>query len=136
MSDAPSRTRAASLSPLDREDRYIKRNERSIASLASLLVHLLFVLALLYSSKLELAQTESSSSGGARVKVDFLGDATQDDTQPPVPPTGAKTPRERPKPLKPLVTTPVTSPVDTTRVTEAENPVSPDDQQASPPSAD
>ena len=57
MSDAPSRTRAASLSPLDREDRYIKRNERSIASLVSLLVHLLFVLALLYSSKLELAQT-------------------------------------------------------------------------------
>ena len=136
MSDAPSRTRAASLSPLDREDRYIKRNERSIASLASLLVHLLFVLALLYSSKLELAQTESSSSGGARVKVDFLGDATQHDTQPPVPPTGARTPRERPKPLKPLVTTPVTSPVDTTRVTEAENPLSPEDQQASPPSAD
>ncbi|KAF1719064.1 hypothetical protein CSC76_18370 [Pseudoxanthomonas mexicana] len=92
MSDAPSRTRAASLSPLDREDRYIKRNERSIASLVSLLVHLLFVLALLYSSKLELAQTESSSSGGARVKVDFLGDATQDDTQPPVPPTGARNP--------------------------------------------
>ena len=135
MSDAPSRTRAASLSPLDREDRYIKRNERSIASLASLLVHLLFVLALLYSSKLELAQTESSSSGGARVKVDFLGDATQDDTQPPVPPTGAKTPRERPKPLKPLVTTPVTSPVDTTRVTEAENPVAPDETQPQPPAS-
>ena len=45
MSDALGRGRAASLSPLDREDRYIKRNERSIASLVSLLVHLLFVLA-------------------------------------------------------------------------------------------
>ncbi|WP_448666792.1 hypothetical protein [Pseudoxanthomonas mexicana] len=126
---------AALSRPLDREDRYIKRNERSIASLVSLLVHLLFVLALLYSSKLELAQTESSSSGGARVKVDFLGDTTQDDTQPPVPPTGAKTPRERPKPLKPLVTTPVTSPVDTTRVTEAENPVAPDETQPQPPAS-
>ncbi len=135
MTDAPSRTRAALQHPLDREDLHIKRYERSIASLVSLLVHLLFVLALLYSSKLELAQTESSSSGGARVKVDFLGDAPQDDAQPPVPPTGAQTPRERPKPLKPLVTTPVTSPVDTTRVTEAENPVAPDEAQPQPPAS-
>lgn len=132
MSDAPSRTRAALLHPLEREDVYIKQRERRIGVLVSLLVHVLLVLALLYSSKLELAETESSSSGGARVKVDFLGDATQDDTQPPVPPTGAKTPRERPKPPKPLVTTPVTSPVDTTRVTEAENPVAPDETQPQP----
>ncbi len=124
---------AALSRPLDREDRYIKRNERSIASLVSLLVHLLFVLALLYSSKLELAQTESSSSGGAHVKVNFLGDTTQDDTQPPVPPTGAKTPRERPS--LDLVTTPVTSPVNTTRVTEAENPVAPDETQPQPPAS-
>ncbi|MEI2794050.1 type II toxin-antitoxin system RelE/ParE family toxin [Pseudoxanthomonas sp. F11] len=108
---------------------------RLIASLASLLVHVLFVLALLYSSRMELAQTESSSRGGARVKVDFLGDSPQDDAQPPVPPTGATLPRKRPKPLKPLVTTPVTSPVDTTRVTEAENPVAPDEAQPHPPAS-
>lgn len=131
MSDAPSRTRAASLSPLDREDRHIKRNERSIASLVSLLVHLLFLAALLYSSKMELAQTESSSTGGARVKVDFLGEPTDDEQRVPVPPT----PSERPKPLKPLVTTPVKSPVDTTRVTEAENPVAPDESQPQPPAS-
>ncbi|WP_454259608.1 hypothetical protein [Pseudoxanthomonas mexicana] len=101
MTNAPSRSRAASLSPLDREDRYIKQKERRIGVLVSLLVHLLFVLALLYSSKLELAQTESSSSGGARVKVDFLGDATQDDTQPPVPPTGARHPANAPNPSNP-----------------------------------
>jgi hypothetical protein len=134
MTDAPSRTRAA-LHPLDREDLYIKRHERSIGSLVSLLVHLLFVAALLYSSKMELAQTESSSTGGARVKVDFLGEPTDDEQRIPVPPTGTQNPSERPKPLKPLVTTPVTSPVDATRVTEAENPVAPDESQPQPPSS-
>ncbi len=129
MSDAPSRKRAASLGPLDREDVYIKRHERRIASLVSLLVHVLFVLALLHSSKLTLSQPESGSAGGARVKVDFLGDPTDATPDPPVPPTGTPTPSERPTPRKPLVTTPVTSPVDTTRVTEAENPVAPDDAQ-------
>lgn len=126
---------AALNSPLDREDVYIKRNERSIASLVSLLVHVLFVAALLYSSKIELAQTESSSAGGARVKVDFLGDPTDATPNPPVPPTGTRNPSERPKPLKPLVTTPVTSPVDTTRVTEAENPVAPDETRPQPPAS-
>jgi hypothetical protein len=135
MRDAPSRGRAASLSPLDREDLHIKRHERSIGSLVSLLVHLLFLLALLYSSKIELAQTDSSSAGGARVKVDFLGDPTDDEQRVPVPPTGTQNPSERPKPLKPLVTTPVTSPVDATRVTEAENPVAPDESQPQPPAS-
>ncbi|MBD9477690.1 type II toxin-antitoxin system RelE/ParE family toxin [Pseudoxanthomonas sp. PXM02] len=135
MTDAPSRARAALLHPLDREDRHIKRNERSIASLVSLLVHLLFVAALLYSSKMELAQPESASAGGARVKVDFLGDPTDATPNPPVPPTGTRNPSERPKPLKPLVTTPVKSPVDTTRVTEAENPVAPDESRPQPPAS-
>jgi len=121
--------------PLDREDVYIKRNERSIASLVSLLVHLLFLAALLYSSKMELSQPESASAGGARVKVDFLGDPTDATPNPPVPPTGTQNPSERPKPLKPLVTTPVTSPVDATRVTEAENPVAPDEAQPQPPAS-
>ena len=125
MSDAPSRTRAASLSPLDREDVYIKRHERSIASLVSLLVHVLFVAALLYSSRITLSQPESSSSGGARVKVDFLGDPTDATPNPPVPPTGTQNPSERPKPLKPLVTTPLTTPLDAPRVSEAENPRAP-----------
>lgn len=135
MSDAPSRMRAASLSPLDREDRHIKRNERSIASLVSLLVHVLFLAALLYSSRMELSQPESSSAGGARVKVDFLGEPTDDEQRVPVPPTGTRSPSERPKPLKPLVTTPVKSPVDTTRVTEAENPVAPDESRPQPPAS-
>ena len=135
MTNAPSRSRAASLSPLDREDRYIKQKERRIGVLVSLLVHLLFVLALLYSSKLELAQTESSSSGGARVKVDFLGETTQDDQRVPVPPVAPTPPSDRPRPRKPLVTTAVTSPVDTTRVTEAENPVAPDETQPQPPAS-
>lgn len=135
MTDAPSRTRAALLHPLDREDLHIKRNERSIASLVSLLVHVLFVAALLYSSKIELAQPESSSTGGARVKVDFLGEPNDDEQRVPVPPTGTRNPSERTKPLKPLVTTPVTSPVDTTRVTEAENPVAPDQTQPQPPAS-
>ena len=135
MSDAPGRGRAASLSPLDREDLHIKRHERSVGSLVSLLVHLLFLLALLYSSQITLAPPEGSASGGARVKVDFLGETTQDDQRTPVPPTGADSPTERPKPLKPLVTTRVTSPVDATRVTEADNPVAPDEAQPQPPTA-
>ncbi|WP_337729967.1 MULTISPECIES: type II toxin-antitoxin system RelE/ParE family toxin [unclassified Pseudoxanthomonas] len=101
----------------------------------SLLVHVLFVLALLHSSKITLSQPESSSSGGARVKVDFLGDPTDATPNPPVPPTGTQNPSERPKPLKPLVTTRVTSPVDATRVTEAENPVAPDEAQSQPPAS-
>lgn len=136
MSDAPSRLRAALLGPLDREDVYIKQRERRIGALASLLVHVLFVLALLYSSKLELAPPEGSSSGGARVKVDFLGETDRDDQRPPVPPTGVQAPRERPKPLKPLVTTPVTSPVDATRVTEAENPVAEEETAPQPTSSE
>ncbi|WP_334179775.1 type II toxin-antitoxin system RelE/ParE family toxin [Pseudoxanthomonas sp.] len=135
MSDAPSRGRAASLSPLDREDLHIKRHERSIGSLVSLLVHVLFLLALLYSSQITLAPPEGSASGGARVKVDFLGEATQDDQRVPVPPAAATPPSDRPRPRKPLVTTAVTSPVNTTRVTEADNPLSPD-EQATPPQAD
>lgn len=135
MSDALGHSRAASLSPLDREDLHIKRHERSIASLVSLLVHVLFLAALLYSSKLTLSQPESSSAGGARVKVDFLGDPTDATPNPPVPPTGAQNPSERPKPLKPLVTTRVTSPVDATRVTEADNPVAPDETQPQPPAS-
>ena len=133
MSDAPSRGRAASLSPLDREDLHIKRHERSIGSLVSVLVHVLFLLALLYSSQITLAPPEGSASGGARVKVDFLGETTQDDQRSPVPPVAPTPPSDRPRPRKPLVTTAVTSPVDTTRVTEAENPLSPDEQRATPP---
>ncbi len=127
--------RAALKSPLDREDRHIRRNDRSLASLVSLLVHILFVLALLYSSQITLAPPEGSASGGARVKVDFLGETTQDDQRIPVPPAATTPPSDRPRPRKPLVTTAVTSPVDTTRVTEADNPLSPD-EQATPPQAD
>ena len=89
MSDAPGRTSAASLSPLDREDLHIRRHERSIGSLVSLLVHILFVLALLYSSKMTLAPPEGSASGGARGKVDFIGETPQDDQRIPVPPAAA-----------------------------------------------
>ncbi|WFC43510.1 cell envelope integrity protein TolA [Pseudoxanthomonas sp. SE1] len=110
MSDAPSRTRAASLSPLDREDVYIKRHERRIASLASLLVHVLFVLALLHSSKITLSQPESSGSGGARVKVDFLGDPTDATPNPPVPPTGTQNPSRTPQTPQAPRHHPVTSP--------------------------
>ncbi|WAC64293.1 type II toxin-antitoxin system RelE/ParE family toxin [Pseudoxanthomonas sp. SL93] len=134
MSDAPSRRRAALPGPLDREDVFIRQRDRRIAALASLLVHVLFVMALLYSSKITLSDPEGGSTGGARVKVDFIGETDQDDQRTPVPPTGVKAPNERPRPLKPLVTTPVTSPVDATRVTEAENPVAPDEAQPTPTS--
>ncbi len=117
-------------------ERLIDRHPQWIASLASLLMHVLFVLALLYSSKISLAPPEGSSSGGARVKVDFLGEASREDQQPPVPPAAAAPPSDRPRPRKPLVTTAVASPVDATRVTEAETPVSPEEAQATPPAAE
>ncbi|WP_341725881.1 type II toxin-antitoxin system RelE/ParE family toxin [Pseudoxanthomonas putridarboris] len=106
----------------------MERLEPWIAALLSALVHLLFLLALLYSSKVTLTPPESGSSGGARVKVDFIGQTRQDDQRPPVPPAGPATPSERPRPPKPVVTTRVTSPVQSTRVTEAENPVAPDEE--------
>lgn len=125
MSDAPSRSSS-------RAD-LIDRSQPWIAALASALVHLLFLLALLYSSRIPLAPPQGGNSGGARIKVDFIGETQQDDQRPPVPPAGTATPSEHPRPRKPLVTTPVTSPVDATRVTEAENPVAPDEEQQSAP---
>ncbi len=129
MSDASSLTARLA-------NRLTDRHQRWTAALASLLVHVLFVLALLYSSRLELAPPEGSSSGGARVKVDFIGEARDDDQRLPVPPTGIQAPQERPKPLKPLVTTPVTSPVDATRVTEADNPVAEEETAPQPTSSE
>lgn len=119
MSDASHRSTT-------RADPIIDRSQPWIAALASALLHLLFLLALLYSSKVTLTPPQGGSSGGARVKVDFIGQARQDDQRPPVPPAGPATPSERPRKL--LVTTPVTSPVQSTRVTEAENPVAPDEK--------
>lgn len=102
------------------------RYQRLIAALASLLVHVLFVLASLYSSQSEVSLPEGSSDGGARVKVDFIGEPPQAEPNPPAPPTGAKVPAERPRPRKPVVTTSATSPVDATRVTEAPEQAAPE----------
>lgn len=118
----------ASHRPATRAEPLADRSQPWIAALASALVHLLFLLALLYSSKVTLTPPESGSSGGARVKVDFIGETRDDDQRPPVPPTGTARPSERPRPRKPLVTTPVTSPVQSTRVTEADDPVAPEEK--------
>jgi len=124
MSDASLRS-PASTDPL------IDRLQPWIAALASALLHLLFLLALLYSSKPTLTPPQGASSGG-RVKVDFIGETRQDDPRPPVPPSGT-TPAERPRPRKPVVATRVTSPVRSTRVTVADDPVPPDEQPQPPP---
>ena len=123
----------ASHLPRSRSGFETERHQRLIAALASLLVHVLFVVALLYSERLEVAPPEGSSDGGARVQVDFIGEPPQAEPNPPSPPTGAKVPADRPRPRKPVVTTPVTSPVDATRVTEAAEPVAP--EQAAPEAA-
>lgn len=127
MSDAPLRS-ASRAEPL------VDRLQPWIAALASALLHLLFLLALLYSSTPTLTPPDSGSSSGGRVKVDFIGQTRQDDRRPPSPPPSTPAPRERTRPRKPVVAAPVTSPVQSTRVTQADDPVPPNEKPQPAPS--
>ena len=74
-----------------------------LAALCSALLHLLFLLLLLWSAKTVLAPSQSGG-GGARVKVDFIGEASKPSPLPPKPPSHAA-PSKHQRPHKPVQTT-------------------------------
>ena len=85
----------------------IERLQRWIAALLSVLLHVLFVLILLWSAKVVVTQPQGASSGG-RVRVNFVGESAQPEPSPPVPPspTPPREPRpatqvQKPEPVRP-----------------------------------
>ncbi|MFT3761939.1 MAG: type II toxin-antitoxin system RelE/ParE family toxin [Pseudoxanthomonas sp.] len=90
------------------------------AALASALLHLLMLLALLHASVPVVATSQGAAAGG-RTKVDFIGEARQPEqiAQPvPSPPM--------PRPSKPVRKLRSASPVRSTLVEHADNPLPPD----------
>lgn len=119
MSNAPNRA-DASATP---------RNERLqpwVAALVSALLHLLMLLALLYASSPTMTTPQGAASGG-RVKVDFIGETRQPAQPTPAPPN--PTPPQKPDPAR---TRPAASPVQSTLVAQAEDPVPPPDPVVPP----
>ena len=87
----------------------IERLEPWLAALISLLLHLLMVFALLFASKPTITTPQGTASGG-RMKVDFIGETSQpEQPAPPSPPP-----------------TPAASPVQSTLVEQAKNPLPPE----------
>ena len=99
-----------------------ERLQRWIAALCSALVHLLLLLMLLYASKPTVTRPQGAASG-SRMKVDFLGE-TRVPVQVPSP-----TPTQTPAPAHKAR---AVSPVRTTLVKHANNPLPPADVTAAP----
>jgi len=97
---------------------WTERWQSWIAWLVSALLHVLMLLALLYSSTLTMT-TPQGGDGGGRVQVDFIGET---------PPTREPVPSPPPLRARPQ-TPPATSPVQSTLVEQAENPVPPNAPQ-------
>ena len=91
----------------------IERSQHWIAVLASALVHVLFVLLLLWSSPVTVSSPQGTA-GGSRMAVDFIGETRVPVS--PVPPT---------RPVKPAATRPAASRVQSTPVPQAKDPVPP-----------
>lgn len=108
----------------DRLQSRLERWHPWLAALCSTLLHLLFLLLLLWSARTVLAPLQSGG-GGARVKVDFIGEASKPSPLPPSPPAHAAPSKQR-RPHKP---------VQTTLVAHSDDPVppdAPDDAKAAP----
>lgn len=103
MSKASSRADA-------RAESWIERRQHPIAVLASALLHVLFVLLALWSSRIPMTPPQGADAGG-RMAVDFIGETTP----PPVRKAVVSKPAARP----------ATSRVQSTQVADAEDPVPP-----------
>jgi len=101
------------------------------AALFSALLHVLMLLIILHAAKTSLAPPAGGGMGGARVKVEFIGQPTQGEKRPPAPVAGT-TQTDKPKPPRPPK--PVT-PVQATRVARADTPIAPDNDQPRQPDA-
>jgi hypothetical protein len=95
---------------------WLERWQHWIASITSALLHLLFLLLMLLSSRVTVTPPQGTA-GGSRMVVDFIG-AT--------PPQPARTPPAKPAASKPAKKSPAASRVQSTLVTQAEDPVPPD----------
>ncbi|MCC4605875.1 type II toxin-antitoxin system RelE/ParE family toxin [Xanthomonas campestris] len=104
---------------LPRTDPLIERLEPWIAALVSALLHVLMLLILLSASTPTVTPPQGSASGG-RTKVDFVGDTDQ--PQQPTPSPTPTPPSPTPTPVQPP---PAASPVQSTLVQNARNPVPP-----------
>ncbi|MET0290122.1 MAG: type II toxin-antitoxin system RelE/ParE family toxin [Pseudoxanthomonas sp.] len=106
-----------------RADSRLERLQRWIAGGFSVLLHVLLVLVLLYSSK-PTVTTPQGAPSGSRTRVDFIGETrepAEPTTQPPSPPKD-RTPESAEPP-------PAASRVQTTLVDQSEDPVPPADDQ-------
>lgn len=125
MSDASTRTGTGN------ESR-IERSQPWIAGTVSALVHLLMLMALLWSSKMVMTQPQGAASG-SRMRVQYIGDSRSATPPPPSPP-----PVRPPTPNPPAATAARQTPPPTTRRPDAEAVLPPEQdptQKQAPPSA-
>ncbi len=99
-----------------RAEPWIERWQHWIAVLVSGLLHLLFLLLMMLSSQVTVTPPQGTA-GGSRMVVDFIG-AT--------PPQPKHTPPAKPAASKPAAKTPAASRIQSTPVTQADDPVPPD----------
>ncbi len=114
--------------PANRARFRLDRWQSWIAATISALLHVLVLLIVLYAAKTELSPPEGGSMGGARVKVEFIGQPQQGEKRPATPPapavaTNAAEQPQRPRPAK------KTPPIQATRVAEADAPITSKDDQ-------
>jgi hypothetical protein len=95
---------------------WLERWQQWIAVLVSTLLHLLFFLLMMLSSRINMTPPQGTA-GGSRMVVDFIG-AT--------PPQPTRTPPTKPAASKPAAKAPAKSRIQSTLVTQAEDPVPPD----------
>lgn len=99
-----------------RVESWLERWQHWIASITSALLHLLFLLLMMLSSRINVTPPQGTA-GGSRMVVDFIG-AT--------PPQPTRTPLAKPAASKPAAKPPAASRVQSTLVTQADDPVPPD----------
>lgn len=104
---------------------WLERWQHWVASITSALLHLLFLLLMLLSSRVNVTPPQGTAGGG-RMVVDFIG-AT--------PPQPKHTPTAKPAARKPAAKPPAASRVQSTRVTQADDPVPPDAPDDAPDEA-
>lgn len=107
-----------------------ERPQRLLAALISALLHVLMLLLLLHASRVVM-KTASGAPGGSRMRVDFLGQPTPAEHEERIPLT--TTPQPQPRKPIPRHRRASTTPVQSTLVTRAEQPLPPPEPQLSPP---
>ncbi len=107
--------------PAKRTGYLLERWQSWGAALLSVLLHLLILLLVLHAAKMKLAPPEGGSMGGARVKVEFIGQPPKGEKHPVAPLAGTQA-SDKPKPPRPPKKVP---PIQATRVANAA-PVPPD----------